>query len=251
MSVKDEKDQQHKEFASKISDEINCSICLDILVNPLTLVPCGHSFCASCCFSESVKYGKRRRALCFDKCPHCRQSIKETAPSRQLESLIDTLVTVPNLLFSNEDDKKQYLTRKKEENERSRVLKSPSRAKKRRRPDVREHVPYIPLARHRVVSGPSTNRYDHFPHGGNPYVIASARSSNRRRQNQNHHPDPFDHMAAPLPPPFDYDAMRASNANFGDQFEPPTQAPSTQTRASMTARTNTRGVSASDPICID
>ena len=244
MSVKDEKDQQHKEFASKISDEINCSICLDILVNPLTLVPCGHSFCASCCFSESVRYGKRRRSLCFDKCPHCRQSIEETAPSRQLESLIDTLVTVPNLLFSNEDDKKQYLARRKEENERSRVLKSPSRAKKRRRPDVREHVPYVPSARHRVVSVPSL-----FPHGGNPYTVATAsgtRSSNRRRQNQNHHPDPFDHMAAPLPPPFDYDAMRASNANFGNPFEPPTQ-----TRASTTARANTRGVSASDPICID
>ena len=133
MSVKEEKNQQHKEFASKISDEINCSICLDILVNPLTLVPCGHSFCTNCCLSESTRNGRRRRTLCFDKCPHCRQPINETAPSRQLESLIDTLVTVPNLLFSNEDDKKQYLARREVENERSRVLTAPSRPKKRRR----------------------------------------------------------------------------------------------------------------------
>ena len=175
MSVKDEKDQQHKEFASKISDEINCSICLDILVNPLTLVPCGHSFCASCCFSESVKYGKRRRALCFDKCPHCRQSIKETAPSRQLESLIDTLVTVPNLLFSNEDDKKQYLARREVENERSRILTAPSRPKKRQRHESRRILERYPVSSVRDPIG--DRRHEAIPVYTNPL----------RRQNHNHH----------------------------------------------------------------
>lgn len=234
MSVKEEKNQQHKEFASKISDEINCSICLDILVNPLTLVPCGHSFCTNCCLSESTRNGRRRRTLCFDKCPHCRQPINETAPSRQLESLIDTLVTVPNLLFSNEDDKKQYLARREVENERSRVLTAPSRPKKRRRHEIR-NVLAIPLQR------PSSD---------------DSIGNFRRRFAHRFPPVPFDHMAAPLPPPFDHHAMMW--ASSAEPSAPPTRrrAPTSAVAISRVISasdptTGTRGVSASDPICID
>eukprot|EP00536_Pseudo-nitzschia_multiseries_P001956 jgi/Psemu1/182521/e_gw1.26.187.1 len=86
--------QQPERFSTKISEDINCSICLDIMVCPQTFVPCGHSFCRSCCTSKSLHHGARsnRNELCFTKCPQCRQNVERMVPSRQLGNLIETLV---------------------------------------------------------------------------------------------------------------------------------------------------------------
>jgi hypothetical protein len=98
-------EQQDNNISSKISEDINCSVCLDILCKPQTLIPCGHSFCKSC--------------RSFDSCPHCRQPVEGVVPARSLESLIDTLVRVPNLLFDNDDDKQHFLQRMKKEEQES------------------------------------------------------------------------------------------------------------------------------------
>lgn len=67
--------------AGRITEDVTCSVCLDVMVHPRTLYPCGHSFCGGCISS-------------VDECPTCRQSIHGHAPARTLESLIDTLTTV-------------------------------------------------------------------------------------------------------------------------------------------------------------
>ena len=86
-----------KEAVSSLSDDIQCSICLDIQVHPRTLYPCGHSFCGSCLST-------------LQQCPQCRQTVTSHVPAVQLESLIATLVGIPNLLESN--DVEHYQKRK-------------------------------------------------------------------------------------------------------------------------------------------
>ena len=86
-----------KEAVSSLSDDIQCSICLDIQVHPRTLYPCGHSFCGSCLPTLQL-------------CPQCRQTVTSHVPAVQLESLIATLVGIPNLLESN--DVEHYHKRK-------------------------------------------------------------------------------------------------------------------------------------------
>jgi hypothetical protein len=84
--------------ASCLSEEISCSVCLEIQVYPRTLNPCGHSFCTPC-----VKPLKQ--------CPQCRKTIESHVPARQLDCLITTLVDVPVLL--ERDDVEHYHERKK------------------------------------------------------------------------------------------------------------------------------------------
>lgn len=86
-----------EESASRISEEIQCSVCLDIQVHPRTLNPCGHSFCSHCLEQ-------------LDHCPQCRKQIVSHVPALQLDGLIAALVAVPNLL--DEDDVGHYKERK-------------------------------------------------------------------------------------------------------------------------------------------
>ena len=52
---------------SKGVDELNCSICMDYVINCRTAV-CGHSFC-EICISESLIHRK--------ECPNCRKDIRK------------------------------------------------------------------------------------------------------------------------------------------------------------------------------
>uniref|UniRef100_A0A3Q2QZZ9 FinTRIM family, member 67 n=1 Tax=Fundulus heteroclitus TaxID=8078 RepID=A0A3Q2QZZ9_FUNHE len=50
-------------------DQFNCSICLDVLKNPVT-IPCGHSYCSDCI----QNYWDQDDFLGIFVCPQCRQS---------------------------------------------------------------------------------------------------------------------------------------------------------------------------------
>jgi hypothetical protein len=241
MANKNE-NKQHEEFSSKISNEINCPICLDILVSPRTLVPCGHSFCRSCCFSDSLKNGRHGQTLSFDNCPHCRQTIEDTAPSRQLENLINTLVTVPNLIFRNDDDKQHFLKRRKVENERSRTVQVSARTKKRRRPVDYNSSNNAMAANPQIFHGPS-NHY--HPHHGVGVAFQSASSFTTTTLAAS-----FDPMVAPLPPPYDFTATGPPVLNFSRPIGSPDPSRSRPPQMERSG-TSTNGISATDPICID
>jgi len=245
MANKNENKQQ-EEFSSKISNEINCAICLDIMVSPRTLAPCGHSFCRSCCFSDSKKNGRRgqTQTLSFSTCPHCRQTIQDTAPSRQLENLINTLVTVPNLIFRNDDDKQHFLKRAKTEKERSRTLQVSARTtKKRRRPVDYLSSNYAAAVNPQMFQVPS-NRYHPHHGGGVPFQPPSNFTTTTR-------PSSFDPMVAPLPPPYDFTATGPVPVlNFSRPMGSPDPS---RSRSPQIERSGTgiNGISATDPICID
>jgi len=245
MAAENEK-QLHQEFSSKISDEINCSICLDILVSPRTLVPCGHSFCRSCCCPDSIKNGRHRKTLLFTHCPHCRQAVEDTVPSRQLENLIETLVTVPNLLFRNDDDKQHYLKRRKAESERSSKLQVSARIRKRQRHDVSLSQNYAMAANPQAFS---ELRNSHITHRGigvpfQPTTSYSATATTR--------PASFDPMVAPLPPPYDFAVTGSAPVlTFAPPLISSTPDASRRRPPRIAEPQRINGISASDPICID
>ena len=83
-----------------VSEEFSCSICLEIMVNPVSAVPCGHAFCGEC-LSANVR-----------ECPNCRAALHaKPVPSRPLGQAIALLVENQPDLFSS-DDIAQYRSRK-------------------------------------------------------------------------------------------------------------------------------------------
>jgi hypothetical protein len=71
---------------TKLNEDVQCSVCLEIQVHSQTIHPCGHCFCKTCLDGiENI-------------CPNCRQAIRHVVPARQLDSLIETLAGVPGLL---------------------------------------------------------------------------------------------------------------------------------------------------------
>ncbi|KAL3928822.1 MAG: hypothetical protein SGBAC_012481 [Bacillariaceae sp.] len=83
---------------SQLSEEIQCSVCLEIQVNSRAIHPCGHSVCAPCISKLS-------------DCPQCRVKISSHIPNMQLKNLICKLVSIPSLLDA--EDVKSYHERTK------------------------------------------------------------------------------------------------------------------------------------------
>lgn len=217
-------EQQHDQFSAKISEDINCSVCLDILCKPQTIISCGHSFCKSCCS--------------FTLCPHCRQPVEGFVPSRQLENLIETLIRVPNLLFCNDDDKQHFLQRMKKEEQKSLAEKVLGRNRKRRRQCDNGPKP----ENNTVAAGPQSR--------GQPTTTVNSRF--RRGTRSNHYARngiaastraaSYDPLLAALPPPYD-------NLTLTRGAAVAMMAPGISSiRVSPGIN---RGVSASDAICID
>jgi len=260
--------QQQEHFSAKISDDINCSVCLDILVRPQTLVPCGHSFCRSCCCSDSLKNGRHNRqhnnnnTSFFTNCPHCRQTVESVVPSRQLESLIDTLRTVPNLL--NEDDKQHYLERMKKENERSttNTKQVSARTRKRQRQNGSHSQNYdftVPGgAQAQLRTAVNANSHNIRNGIGNTYharhgvVGVTLPSSGSATTTTTRTASSYDPMLAPLPPPYEFTGAGPVPALIltGAITTGPAPDLPRSSRESQTAK-NASGISASDAICID
>lgn len=66
-----------------LEQDLRCGICTDVLHRCLTLVPCGHNFCAVCL----VKW-RRRSTLC----PGCRGPVRQAVQNLDVDRVCDTFV---------------------------------------------------------------------------------------------------------------------------------------------------------------
>ncbi|KAF8242202.1 hypothetical protein K440DRAFT_664908 [Wilcoxina mikolae CBS 423.85] len=81
-----------------IEKELTCSICTDLLFDPITFLDCLHTNCGSCSKSwfTSQSTGRDPRPTC----PICREPVRETRPNAAFTSLLDDYL-------SNNPDKKR------------------------------------------------------------------------------------------------------------------------------------------------
>lgn len=61
----------YKSPVQVFDEEFSCGVCYELLWRPLTLVPCGHSFCASC-----ISGWQRSRAPAKLSCPFCKDTVE-------------------------------------------------------------------------------------------------------------------------------------------------------------------------------
>ncbi|KAL4952664.1 hypothetical protein BDW69DRAFT_195449 [Aspergillus filifer] len=77
-----------------LEKELTCSICTDLLFQPLTLLDCLHTFCGSCLKEWFYTQGSRRLPSSPRyTCPSCRATVRETRPNATVTTLLDMVLT--------------------------------------------------------------------------------------------------------------------------------------------------------------
>lgn len=68
----------------KMWEEVTCSICLDPMVEPMS-IECGHCFCKECIFEVGKNGGS--------SCPECRQQflLRNLRPNRHIANMVENL----------------------------------------------------------------------------------------------------------------------------------------------------------------
>lgn len=117
--------QAQQPFSAQVSENAMCSICLEIMIEPQTVVPCGHSFCKGCLEQQQ------------SECAECRGPIQGQIICRSLTNMITDLVDVakdqPNLGIFDKEDLESYLSRKTQATRASASRATITSARKRRR----------------------------------------------------------------------------------------------------------------------
>ncbi|KAL2819799.1 hypothetical protein BJX63DRAFT_381760 [Aspergillus granulosus] len=78
-----------------LEKELTCSICTDLLFQPLTLLDCLHTFCGSCLKEWFHTQGSRRPSSSSTPrytCPSCRANVRETRPNATVTTLLDMVL---------------------------------------------------------------------------------------------------------------------------------------------------------------
>ncbi|KAL3484879.1 hypothetical protein BJX62DRAFT_218070 [Aspergillus germanicus] len=79
-----------------LEKELTCSICTDLLYQPLTLLDCLHTFCGSCLKEWFYTQGSRLPSSSSAPrytCPSCRANVRETRPNATVTTLLDMVLT--------------------------------------------------------------------------------------------------------------------------------------------------------------
>jgi Zinc finger, C3HC4 type (RING finger) len=97
--------------SEKLSEQLCCGICLDLMVHPQTVVPCGHSYCGKCLQSHVTEQQQQQQP----ECPECRAAMRSVVPARQLNGLMETLVTTMPAMFAKNDLEHYHLRLKTEQ----------------------------------------------------------------------------------------------------------------------------------------
>ncbi|KAK8253414.1 hypothetical protein IWZ00DRAFT_435883 [Phyllosticta capitalensis] len=72
-----------------LEKELSCSICTDVLYQPLTLLDCLHTFCGACLKEWFSWQAQSANSLHPYTCPSCRASVRATQPNATVTTLLD------------------------------------------------------------------------------------------------------------------------------------------------------------------
>lgn len=85
-------------FPPEVAEETMCAICMEIMFQPRTIVPCGHCFCERCIRGQV-------------QCASCRGPIDGKAPCRNLENLISIFTSCKDIAIYDKGDLTCYTNR--------------------------------------------------------------------------------------------------------------------------------------------
>ncbi|KAF2008661.1 hypothetical protein BU24DRAFT_402903 [Aaosphaeria arxii CBS 175.79] len=75
-----------------LEKELTCSICTDLLYQPLTLLDCLHTFCGACLKEWFQFQASTATSIHPYTCPSCRASVRTTQPNATVTTLLDMFV---------------------------------------------------------------------------------------------------------------------------------------------------------------
>ncbi|OKL62625.1 hypothetical protein UA08_01248 [Talaromyces atroroseus] len=78
-----------------LEKELVCSICTELLYQPLTLLDCLHTFCGSCLkewFSWQAVRSRSSSSAARFTCPACRATVRDTRPNATVTTLLDMVL---------------------------------------------------------------------------------------------------------------------------------------------------------------
>merc|ERR1712223_864955 len=84
--------EEKARFLAKCNDELKCSICDDIFIEPMSL-NCGHVYCQYCLESWKKDCKKKKKSY---TCPNCRSVISSSVRSIHLDNLITAIFSDAN-----------------------------------------------------------------------------------------------------------------------------------------------------------
>ncbi|KAK4241677.1 hypothetical protein C8A03DRAFT_12040 [Achaetomium macrosporum] len=103
-------------LAPNLEAELTCSICTDLLYQPLTLLDCLHTFCAAC-LKEWFHFQALRAELApgpppppgtpVFTCPSCRDPVRDTKHDARVVSLVDVFVALNPGKGRSEEEKRE------------------------------------------------------------------------------------------------------------------------------------------------
>ncbi|GAM87276.1 hypothetical protein ANO11243_052980 [Dothideomycetidae sp. 11243] len=84
-------DEQGQGFTD-LERELTCSICTDVLYQPLTLLDCLHTFCGSCLREWFAWQATNATTRSPYTCPSCRAPVRGTRPNATVTTLLEVLL---------------------------------------------------------------------------------------------------------------------------------------------------------------
>ncbi|KAF7712831.1 Uncharacterized protein PECH_000853 [Penicillium ucsense] len=98
-----------------LEKELGCSICTELLYQPLTLLDCLHTFCGSCLKEWFAAQGSRRRSSPDTSprftCPSCRAEVLRTRTNATVTTLLDMVLKAHPDRARSEAEKEEIATR--------------------------------------------------------------------------------------------------------------------------------------------
>ncbi|KAF2270259.1 hypothetical protein CC78DRAFT_452029 [Lojkania enalia] len=89
-----------------LEKELSCSICTDLLYQPLTLLDCLHTFCGACLKEWFAFQASTATSIHPYTCPSCRASVRSTQPNATVTTLLDMFIKAHPERGKSEAEKK-------------------------------------------------------------------------------------------------------------------------------------------------